>query len=60
MIGPKVWQKVPRSLSISTLLAVAACGAEPRETYVVRLDLQQVATDTATRDRTPGFSAIGL
>jgi hypothetical protein len=38
--------------------AVAACGAASSRSYVVRLDLEQIAADTAARDASPGFTTL--
>jgi len=48
-----------RSAVIPALaLVVAACAAEDRGDYVVRLDLDQIAAQTAARDATPGFETL--
>jgi len=48
-----------RSAVIPALaLVVAACAAEDRGDYVVRLDLDQIAAQTAARDAAPGFETF--
>ncbi|MEO6152676.1 MAG: hypothetical protein ABIT09_03540 [Croceibacterium sp.] len=37
-------------------LAAAACSHQP--SYAVRLDLDQIAVQTATRDTVPGFASL--
>ena len=39
-------------------IALAACAAERSQDYVVRLDLDQIAADTAARDASPGFDTL--
>lgn len=43
------------AIILLTLLA-GACGAHPG--YVARLDLDQIAADTALRDTAPGFGEL--
>jgi len=46
-----------RSFLVAALaLAGSACAAQP--TYVVRLDLDQIAVQTAARDAAPGFASL--
>jgi hypothetical protein len=48
-----------RALILAALAAgMTACAAEPSRAYVVRLDLEQIAADTATRDTSPGFATL--
>lgn len=45
-----------RALALLIAFATAACAARPA--YVVRLDLTQVAAQTAARDAAPGFASL--
>ena len=48
-----------RSAVVITLaLAATACAAENSREYVVRLDLDQIAAQTAARDAAPGFESL--
>jgi hypothetical protein len=48
-----------RSVAIMALaLAASACAAEDPPSYVVRLDLDQIAAATAARDASPGFESL--
>ena len=40
------------------VIALAACAAEQSRDYVVRLDLDKIAADTAKRDASPGFETL--
>ena len=42
----------------ATVVALAACAGERSRDYVVRLDLDKVAADTAKRDTSPGFDTL--
>ena len=47
-----------RLMSFATLsLALAACSVQSTPRYVVRLDLDKIAAQTAARD--PGFATLG-
>jgi hypothetical protein len=39
-------------------LAGSACAADPSRQYAVRLDLDQIAAETAARDAAPGFATL--
>ena len=43
---------------VGMMFAVSACAAEPSRNYVVRLDLDKIAAQTAARDAAPGFSSL--
>jgi hypothetical protein len=48
-----------RTMVITAIaLAGSACAAEPSPDYVVRLDLDQIAEQTAARDAAPGFESL--
>jgi hypothetical protein len=47
------------ALFASVMAGLAACAAERTPRYVVRLDLDRVATQTSARDRGPGFALLG-
>jgi hypothetical protein len=39
--------------------SLVACSPAGRTTYVVRLNLEQIAADTAARESSPGFASLG-
>ena len=39
-------------------LALAACVEQASRSYVVRLDLDRIAAQTAERDASPGFTSV--
>ena len=39
-------------------LAAASCAAHGSRSYVVRLDLDRIAAQTAERDASPGFTSL--
>ena len=48
-----------RACTLAALaFALAACAAERSQDYVVRLDLDKIAADTAKRDASPGFDTL--
>lgn len=48
-----------RSFALAALmLAVTACAAKSTPRYVVRLDLDRIAAQTASKDSRPGFSEL--
>ena len=48
-----------RACTLAALaIALGACAAEQSQDYVVRLDLDQIAADTAERDASPGFDTL--
>ena len=44
---------------VAVALAVSACAAQDTPQYVIRLDLEQIAAQTATRQAAPGFELLG-
>ena len=56
---PAIKAGMIRIVSVAILaLAGAACAAERSREYVVRLDLDQIAAQTAARDHAPGFASL--
>jgi hypothetical protein len=49
---------VRSAVVIAMALAAAACAEEKSREYVVRLDLDQIAAQTAARDAAPGFESL--
>jgi len=48
-----------RAYALAALvIALAACAAEHSRDYVVRLDLDKIAAETAKRDASPGFDTL--
>jgi hypothetical protein len=48
-----------RLLSFATLtLALSACAVQSTPRYVVRLDLDKIAAQTAAKDPNPGFTQL--
>ena len=48
-----------RVIPLALALASSACADEDSGKYVVRLDLDQIAAETAARDAAPGFETLG-
>ena len=44
--------------AIVAALTLSACTAEETPQYVVRLDLEQIAKQTAAREAAPGFETL--
>jgi len=46
------------ALLMALALSSSACASDESRDYVVRLDLDEIAAQTAERDASPGFASL--